>query len=150
MAKQLINYVPVFTPGASGAGTLDFSTYAGVFDANKLYAVINVTQNTPIYVAGAPGLGFTAIAGPVVTLGFNTSTYNTNDLLNIYYDVAPGYESNTPAEFGGFNQEQSETLNQILVELKAMNLILAQGLNINKDDVDALRSDFNDTTNIII
>ena len=69
--KQLItNYAPVFNPTTK---QLDFSSFPG-FSINKLYAVINVTQNVPIFIAGAPGLGISSntsvsISGSTTKIG---------------------------------------------------------------------------------
>jgi hypothetical protein len=140
--KQLLQFSPAFNPTAQ---TLDFSGYAG-FSIGKLYAVMDVTGNTPLYIAGAPGLGITAINGSVITLAANTSTLSSTDKINVYYDTASGYESNTVAEYGGQMQLMQETMNQVLQELRVMNIILAQGLNIN-DDIDGLRNDVNSVNN---
>ena len=127
------------------------------FNINKLYAIINVTQGVPIYIAGAPGLGFSSLGNglggtsdSVITLQFNTASHNSSDLLNIYYDVSSGVESNTPTETNGQLQLMQESMNQVLVELKTMNFILAQGLNINKDDIQSIRDDINNPQNILI
>ena len=139
--KQLYTLKPIFNPTAK---TLDFSLYPS-FDVSKLYAVINVTQNTPIYVAGAPGLGITTTNGSLITLAYNTTTHNTSDVLNVYYETKSGYESNSASEQTLLNiQEVQES---ILTELKVMNLILAQGLNININDIVNLRDDFNNSSN---
>jgi hypothetical protein len=157
--KQLITFSPVFTPGAAGAGTLDFTAYP-FFDINKLYAVINITQNTIIYAPGASGLGSATVANSItasgilttsniVVLQYNTSTHNAGDLLNIYYDTsvgaldygAVGSEENVTQESGGNLQKLLEVQLSMLAELQVMNIILAQGLNINMDDLNQLRSD---------
>lgn len=155
--KQLLPINPIFTPGAPGVGTLDFTRWPN-FSIDKLYAVINVTQNTPIFVAGAPNLGVlqpgaagvSAIGNSnIIILQANTATHNASDRLNVYYDTQPGYEANTPAELGGQLQMMQETMDQTLVELKIMNMILLHGLNISTisaDDVEAMR---NDHTNIV-
>ena len=157
--KQLISFSPVFTPGAAGAGTLDFSAYP-LFDISKLYAVINVTQNTIIYAPGATGLGAATVANSItaagvaatsniVALQYNTSTHNSTDLLNVFYDTsigaldygAIGNEENVTRETGGNLQKLVEIQQAMLAELQVMNIILAQGLNINMDDLNQLRSD---------
>jgi hypothetical protein len=139
--KILSTFTPVFTPGTSGNGILDFSQLPG-FDINKLYAVINLTQNTPIYVPGAPGLGLTSTVGSVLNLTLNTSTHSTTDILNVYYEA-----SNSPIEMN-FAQESNGNLGrlidiqtQVLTELRVMNNILVQGLNLNFEDMQAWRED---------
>lgn len=140
--KQLVTLKPIFNPTAK---TLDFSAYPN-FLVNKLYAVINITQGAPIYVAGAPGLGLTSTSGSVITLAFNTSAHSTSDILNVYYESSAGYESGLASE----NTLSSilDTQQQILSELKIMNLILAQGLNININDVSSLRDDVSNPSSI--
>jgi hypothetical protein len=145
MKQLLTTFRPVFTPGAAGAGTLDFTGYRG-FSINKLYAVINMTQNTVIYIPGAPNLGYTALAnGTVITLATSTATHNPGDQLNVFYDTAPGVESGFAAEQGGQLQISQEALTSMLVELQVHSFILAQGLNINMDDVNQFRADLTNT-----
>ena len=140
--KQLLLFSPDFNPTAK---TLDFS-YLPNFDISKLYAVINVTRNQPIYVAGAPGLGATLGNTPnIVSLTYNTSSYSATDILNVYYDTTNA-ETNSPLENGGQLQKMQETMDQVLVELKMMNIILAMGMNIT-DDLTALRNDINNIAN---
>jgi hypothetical protein len=140
--KILNTFNPAFKPGTSGNGTLDFSLLSG-FVVTKLYAVINVTQNTPLYVAGAPGLGLTSVTGSVITLALNTSTHNSTDVINVYYE-----SSNIPTELN-FAQETGnlarlmEIQTHILTELRVMNNILVQGLNLNLEDLQSWREDIN-------
>ena len=124
--KQLLNFTPQFNPTNK---TLDFSALSN-FDINKLYAVINVTRNQIIYAPGAPNLGLSSLSGSIITLSYDTSSYSSSDILNVYYDTATGYESNTPMEFGGQLQMMQETLSQILVELKVMNYLQSEALLI--------------------
>lgn len=143
--KQLSDFRPGFDPATK---TLDFSSKPGGFQINKLYSVLNVTQNTPIYIMGASGYGYTTLTdGNVLTLAFDTTSHAATDVLNVVYDESVGAISNTPQERGGVLQSQQESLDQILVELKTMNLILAQGLNINFDDVQEIRNDINNPVN---
>jgi hypothetical protein len=162
--KQLLAFNPTFVPGAAGVGYLDFSGYP-FFDIGKLYAVINTTRNTIIYAPGASGLGVTNVTGGVtgastaagatgltpaiVTLSFDTSTHSSTDNLNVFYDTsigaldfgAIGNEENITQETGGNLQKMVELQQAMLTELQTMNIILAQGLNINMDDLNQLRSD---------
>ena len=66
--KILSTFNPAFNPTAK---TLDFSAQPQ-FTIDKLYAVINVTRNQPLYIPGAPGLGLTSSAGPILTLSYDT------------------------------------------------------------------------------
>lgn len=85
--KTILSTNPSFTPGAAGAGTLNFSTTPG-FTLNRLLAVLNQTQNVIIYGATVSGKGYTAFnAGTkVLTLAANTSTGSSGDSLICIYD----------------------------------------------------------------
>lgn len=75
----------VFTPGASGVGTLDFSAWTN-FDARKLNIVTALEDgNVPIYAVGT-SKGATAISGNVITLAFNTTGFNASGKLQVVYD----------------------------------------------------------------
>ena len=83
----------------------------------------------------------------MVTLQTNTTGFSSNDILNVYYDTAPGVESNTSAEVGGNLQRAVDLQVAMLTEMKIMNLLLMQiasGLNI-PDDLDAMRQDLFDS-----
>jgi hypothetical protein len=144
--KQLLQFTPVFTPGNAGLGTLDFTAYPG-FKLSKLYAVIDTSQNTPLYIPGTPQFGFAGFANnaSIIQLSANTSTFSATDSIEVFYETAPGYESNLAAENGGQLQMLQETMNQVLVELKVHSQLLAQGLtlNITADDVQSFRDDIN-------
>ena len=155
--KQLLPFSPLFTPGPAGAGTLDFTQLQN-FSISKLYAVIDDTTGIPLYIAGAPGLGVSAIAsvgngigspviGSVLTLQTNTSTCSTSDRLSVFYDTQPGFESNTPTEFGGQLQQLQELNLQMLRELVLMNYILAEGVNVRREDVAQMREDLRNPQN---
>ena len=141
--KQLITFNPLFDPIAK---TLDFSGLPN-FSLDKLYGVINVTRNQPLYAPGAPGLGATQTTDTVITLAFDTSTYAVTDLLNVYYEVRL-VEQNAPVELGGQQQQIQETMNQILAEMQLQSWILSEGLNIKREDVTAMRNDLNNPSTI--
>jgi hypothetical protein len=137
--KILNRFRPSFNPTAR---TLDFSALPN-FNVKRLYGIINLTANVPIFVAGATGLGISSVdsTGNVITLTFDTSAQGSNDNLNIYYetDNIP-IELNYANESGGNLQHILDVQYLILGELKLMNLLLAQGMNI-QDDLDRLRND---------
>lgn len=140
--KQLIDFRPAFNPTAK---TLDFSQLAN-FDISKLYAVINTTQNTPIYVPGNIMFGFSSISGSnILTLSFDTSAHSSSDILNIYYEV----EDQTISLLSDIK----ECMNQILNETKITNYILAEGfsrtVNIRTSELDMFRDDLNKNNNSI-
>ena len=137
--KSLLNFTPVFVPGGPGLGSLDFSAYPN-FNTHKLYAVINVTRNVPIYIPGAPNLGATESQFSRIYLSADTSTHSATDNLNVYYETRnTRLESNAAQETGG-NLDQLVQLQQlVLLELKVMNILLREGLNI-KEELETLRN----------
>ena len=137
--KSLINFDPVFYPGSTGVGYLDFSAYPN-FDTHKLYAVINVTRNTPIYIPGAPGLGASETQIARIYLSADTSTHSNNDVINVYYETSNTLlETNAAQETGGNLERIMKLQEQILIELRVMTTLLNEGLNTNEDDLDSLR-----------
>ena len=138
--KQLLQFSPEFDPAGK---TLNFNSLSG-FDITRLYAVINVTRNQPIYVAGAPGLGITNNIDGNLTLIHDTTTYSSNDILNIYYDGEPGVESNAAAEKNGNLEKLVYLMQGILIEMKVNNHLL-QGLHnftavSSYDDLEEIRN----------
>ena len=139
--KQLLPIQPVFTPGGPGVGTLDFSQLPN-FQANRLYAVINLTRNVTIYVPGTSAYGASNIVNSVITLAYDTSLHSTTDDLSVFYDTDPGgIYSNYVLENNGNLQKVLETNKLMLTELMVMNYALSTGLNIKQDDIEAIRSD---------
>ncbi len=139
--KQLLQYNPPFSPGASNLGTLDFSRVPG-FDSNKLYSVVNITRGTPLYVPGTTKYSG-SFSNRILTLSLDTSSHNQLDDLLIYYDADVQTGLNLAEEVGGNLQALQETCNRMLKELQVLNYVIATGLNIKKDDVDAIREDLN-------
>ena len=149
--KQLIVFNPDFNPTAR---TLDFSSYPS-FRVDKLYAVINTTQNVIIYAPGVTGLGGISSNNlTLLTLQYDTSLHSSSDLLNIYYDTAGGWnhysvlgdDDNTAQEQGGNLQRLQETMSQMVIEQQLTNFLLVQmaaGLNIREDELNQLRTDLN-------
>lgn len=148
--KQLIAFSPVFTPGISGAGTLDFSAYPG-FTLDKLYAVINVTRNSPLYIPGTPQYGFAGSpsSSAVIQLSTDTSTHAGTDVLTVFYETSAGSLDNNVAQENGNLLAIREMSTHILTELRVMNYLLMQGLtmNMNEDTIQSLRDDINNTGN---
>lgn len=137
--KQLLDYNPYFSPGVSNVGTLDFSLLPG-FNIDKLYAVVNLTRGTPIYVPGTTKYGIFTVSGSLLTLSFDTSAHSQADKLAVYYEIS-SHEANLAQEFGGNLQALLETSNRMLKELQVLNYVLATGLNIKREDVDSIRED---------
>ena len=138
--KSLITFEPVFSPGASGVGFLDFRAWPN-FDTDRLYAVINVTRNVPIYIPGAPGLGASDTQYSKLFWTYDTSTHNAADTLNVYYEQNNNIlETNAAQEAGGNLDRLAFLQEQVLIELRLMNVLLKEGLNI-KEELDRLRAD---------
>lgn len=81
--KEMLTFSPTFNPAAR---TLDFSGYAN-FSIEKLYTIINVTRETPIYIVGKAASGISAQVGDLITLDFDTTTHNAADKLMILYET---------------------------------------------------------------
>jgi len=141
--KTLLDFKPSFDPTAK---TLDFSLYDD-FSINRLFAVINVTQNTPLYIPGASGYGVSSISGggTILTLTCSTTGHSASDILNVYYSVEAPMD-NRPVEKGGNLQSMNENLQNILTELQVISIILMENMHRNSltiDDLQRLREDIN-------
>lgn len=139
--KTLLDFKPLFDPTAK---TLDFNLYDD-FAVNRLFAVINVTRNTPLYIPGASGYGISSISGPVITLACDTTGHASSDILNVYYSVEAPMD-NRPVEKGGNLQSINENLQNILTELQVISIILMDNMHRNSltiDDLQRLREDIN-------
>lgn len=144
--KSLINFDPVFSPGSSGVGYLEFDAYPN-FNTSKLYAVINVTRNVPIYIPGAPNIGASDTLPTRIYLSADTSTHSNTDVLNVYYESSNTVlETNAAQEAGGNLERIMKLQEQILIELRVMTTLLNEGLNTNEDDLDSLRESQADET----
>lgn len=129
--KNLITPSYVFTPGASGVGTID--TNIVNFDIKLLYAIINVTRETIIYTPAISGRGYTSIAGDIITLEFNTTSQNAGDILQFYYDSTADYpafvttgqsQPLTNAQLAA--SEATEALRQIQYEVEVLKNSIGQ------------------------
>lgn len=150
--KQLIStYRPVFNAAQQ---QLNFSNFPN-FNINNLYAVINVTQNTPIYIPGAPGYGISNFGTSVTTSGqttytltlqYNTTSHSNADVLNVYYEAAPGVQySNNPMEAGGNLEKIVSLMESTLIELKVHSYLFSSLLHgavyaANAPDLEDLRA----------
>jgi hypothetical protein len=143
--KILSSFNPAFNAASK---TLDFSLMQD-FNIDRLYAVINITRNQPIYIPGAPGLGATAIEGAKITLSYDTTGFSDADELSVYYSATDSRnESNLALEIGGNLQKQTELLTRMLLELRIQNVMLKEGLNI-KDELARMRFDLNIDQNAV-
>ena len=136
--KQLINFNPFFDPTAK---TLDFRLFPN-FQSDLLYGVINVTRNQILYAPGTSTYGGTWTIPTLLTLTFDTTTYATTDLLNVYYETQPGtIYNNGPIEKGGYLEATYMTSQLILAELRVQTFMLAEAFRISQQDVDFARND---------
>jgi hypothetical protein len=131
--KILLDFKPLFDPTNK---TLDFSLLSD-FSVSKLFAVVNITRNTPIYVPGTSDYGISSVNGSVITLSYDTTSHAATDILNVYYSV----ENN--------NDELktiSSTLQLILTEIQVQNVILLEHMHRNsftRNDLAELRDEIN-------
>jgi hypothetical protein len=132
--KTLLDFRPLFDPVNK---TLDFSLLSD-FSITKLFAVINVTQNTPIYIPGASGYGISSVNGSILTLSYDTSSHSASDVLNVYYTAEND------------NNDSMKTitavLGAILTEIQVQNIILLEHIHRNsftRNDLSELRYEIN-------
>lgn len=132
--KTLLDFRPLFDPVNK---TLDFSLLSD-FSITKLFAVINVTQNTPIYIPGASGYGISSVNGSILTLSYDTASHSASDVLNVYYTAEND------------NNDSMKTitavLGAILTEIQVQNIILLEHIHRNsftRNDLSELRYEIN-------
>lgn len=75
-----------FTPGPSGAGTVDLHGIDN-FDIKRLVAIVNQTTGAMIYSSGNSSCNYTNVSGKIITLKFDTSSQSSSDILQIVYDT---------------------------------------------------------------
>jgi hypothetical protein len=134
MTKTLLDFKPSFDPVLR---TLDFRLFPD-FTVSKLFAVINVTQNTPIYIPGASGYGISSINGQIITLSYDTSLHSASDILNVYY-----------SEKENISLSGDDTLKAILTELRVHSIILIEHLHrpsLSMNDLIKIRNDINNSS----
>lgn len=85
--KAFITPTYTFTPGASGVGTVEITTAGFSLDIKRLVAIINQTNGVIIYATASPTLKYTAVAGNIVTLNYNTTGMLAGDKLQIIYEL---------------------------------------------------------------
>ena len=84
--KSFIAPSYIFTPGASGVGSVNLSGISG-FDIKYLVSIINQTRGEIIYSTASATLKFTNVTGTTVTLFKDTSAMNASDVLQVIYEV---------------------------------------------------------------
>lgn len=137
MSKTLLDFKPSFDPVLR---TLDFRLFPD-FTVSKLFAVINITQNTPIYIPGASGYGISSINGQLITLSYDTSSHSASDILNVYYS-----ENDNRSLKENITLSNDETLKAMLTELRVHSIILIEHLHrpsLAMNDLIKIRNDIN-------
>jgi hypothetical protein len=139
--KILSPFKPEFDPANK---TLDFSNFPD-FNQSRLYAVINVTRNVPIYIPGSSGYGANVSSNSATTLvlSYDTTSHSVTDNLNIYYESDFDGGLSDPVLMG--LDKIHQTLHFMLTEMKINNELLIEGFNI-KNDIEKIRNDINSFT----
>lgn len=83
--KSFITPQYTFTPGQSGVGTIDLNGIPN-FNIKKLVAIINMTRGVIIYSTADASNRYTNISSTTLTLNVDTSSHNSNDILQVIYD----------------------------------------------------------------
>lgn len=103
----------VFTPGAAGVGTVNFSQVYNVypFAINRLMAIINQTRNRVIFAEGQPNLGWSSWNQNtnILTLGVDTTGHAASDSLQVVYDSAAVHVSPTEEYYDPVNKARVST-----------------------------------------
>ncbi len=55
------------------------------FDIRKLQLIEHAPSGTLLYAGASPGIGYTAVVGPTLTINYDTTGMNADDPLRIYY-----------------------------------------------------------------
>jgi hypothetical protein len=130
--KAFITPSYVFTPGASGAGTIDL-TDIPAFDVKKLAAIINQTDGIIIYSTANLNKRFTSESAGIVTLFFDTSAMSSGDTLQIVYETDTSIQFVKDSVTVNVTEDTVTPANN--VALPAMNFIIQDGvpLPVNKN-----------------
>ena len=87
--KSFISPAYTFTPGASGAGTVNLRGIPA-FNLRFLVAIINKTRGVTIYATGDPETRYTLVSGTTITLFANTTGQLSTDVLDVIYEDQTG------------------------------------------------------------
>lgn len=122
------NYITpdyTFAPGGSGVGTIE--TNIENFDIKYLVGIINITRGEVIFwpsLRGRGYLGFFNNSG--IVLEYDTSTSESNDILQIIYDSTKEYPSHVSAELGTNSTEIIDALRQLQYSVEILKNTLGQ------------------------
>jgi hypothetical protein len=87
--KSFISPAYTFTPGASGAGTVNLSGIPA-FNLRFLVAIINKTRGVTIYATGNSETRYTLVSGTTITLFADTTGQLSTDVLDVIYEDQTG------------------------------------------------------------
>ncbi len=71
---------------------------------------------------------------------FHSKLEMTPECTKVAYDFLTEL-ANIAMESGGYNQRMYETMAHMLIELRLMNILLQEGLNIHRDDLQSMRDE---------
>ena len=151
MSKYIAQLNYTFTPATR---TVDFRAQIG-FDPRYLLAISNLTANQIIYTAGISGFGISSIdaTGRILTLQYNTQLMNASDILQFHYDDQSDALADVNAMMSGTADPDrsiggpgawmkepvvQELLRRLIVEVRALNIVTAQGLGNSDIDIDTM------------
>jgi len=118
--KRAVEYTYTFTPSSN---QLDLSGIPS-FSIKRLFAVLDITARSVLYAAGQEGLGYTSLAGGVLTLQASMSGATPQDALLIVYD---DIDQPSVGEYVRLVQGSTavSSSNRLPVEIDAQNIGLA-------------------------
>jgi len=115
----------IFTPGEPGVGTID--TKIDNFDIKYLVGIINITRGEVIFWPSLKGRGYLGFFnGSGIVLEYDTSTFDTNDILQIIYDSTAEYPSHVSAELGTSATEIIDALRQLQYSIEILKNTIGQ------------------------
>ena len=119
-------------------------TFTDSLDVKGLLLITNVTDNILIYNFADPLKGGTVV-GKILTLTYNTTSMSDSDSLQIFYE--DGETGLTDTELRARDVTiASEVLQDLLVEMRAIAMLLNEGLN-TKENLETLRQDITSELN---
>lgn len=76
----------VLTPGITGVGKVTFSGLD--LELNQILIITNISRNTIIYNFASTSAGVSSFSNNELVLIFDTSTYSSNDILQVFVDIS--------------------------------------------------------------
>lgn len=123
--KNYITPEYIFTPGESGVGTI--ITNIQNFNIKYLVGIINITHGEVIFWPSLKGRGYSGFVGDSgIILEYDTSTFDSNDILQIIYDSTEEYPSHVSAELGTNAAEMVDALRQLQYSVEILKNTIGQ------------------------